>query len=205
MPHAFQYYIIYKPYGYLSKFTPEHKHKTLADFYDFPKNVYPIGRLDVDSEGLLLITDDKKLNHALLNPLKRHERTYWVQVDGAIHQEAIDQLENGVTISIEGVKYKTLPAKAKIIETPEILEPRIPPVRFRKNIPTTWIELKLVEGKNRQVRRMTAGVGFPTLRLVRSAIQNIHITQLNWEKTPNGKLIKLNQKEVYDLLQISHF
>lgn len=202
--NEFHYYLIFKPYGYLSKFTPEHKHKTLADFYDFPKNVYPVGRLDLDSEGLLLITDDKKLNHALLNPLKRHERNYWVQVDGAINNEAISKLEKGLEISIEGKWYKTLPAKAEVINTPSILEERIPAVRIRKNIPTSWIELKLIEGKNRQVRRMTAAVGFPTLRLVRAAIENIHIKDLNWQITEKGKLVKLSKREIYHLLQIGH-
>jgi 23S rRNA pseudouridine2457 synthase len=199
----FHYYIIYKPHGVLSQFTKEHKYKTLADVHDFPKNVYPVGRLDVDSEGLLLLTDDKKLNHALLNPLKRHERIYWVQVEGAVTQEAIENLEKGVTISIEGKTYNTLPAKARIIDTPEILPERMPPVRYRKLIPTTWIELKLVEGKNRQVRRMTAQVGFPTLRLVRANIEKLHLKDISAEAiiTP-GTVKLLTQNEVYNKLNI---
>lgn len=199
MPH---YFIIYKPHGVISKFTPEHKHKTLAEVYPFPKHVYPVGRLDVDSEGLLLLTDDKKLNHALLNPMKRHERVYWVQVEGSVTPEAIQQLEKGVTISIEGKLYNTLPAKARIIDTPEILPERFPTVRYRKNIPTTWIELKLIEGKNRQVRRMTAVVGFPTLRLVRASIEQLHLTAITNETLTPGMVKSLNQKEVYQKLKV---
>lgn len=200
----YQYFIIYKPYGVISKFTPEHKYKTLGEVYPFPKNVYPVGRLDTDSEGLLLLTDDKKLNHALLNPLKRHERTYWVQVEGAIDNKAIAALEKGVTISIEGKLYNTLAAKARIIEAPAILPERFPPVRYRKNIPTTWIELKLVEGKNRQVRRMTAKVGHPTLRLVRAAIEKIHLNHITNEKIIQpGSVRQLSQKEIYQLLNMA--
>lgn len=199
----YHYYVIYKPFGVISKFTPEHKYKTLGEVYPFPKNVYPVGRLDTDSEGLLLLTDDKKLNHALLNPLKRHERTYWVQVDGSINEEAIKKLEKGITISIEGKLYNTLPAKARIIETPAILPERFPPVRYRKNIPTTWIELKLIEGKNRQVRRMTASVGHPTLRLVRASVENLHLKNITAEDIIlPGTVKQYTQKEIYELLNI---
>ncbi len=203
MPEAHHYYIIYKPYGIVSKFTPQHGHKTLADIYSFPPDVYPVGRLDMDSEGLLLLTDDKRLNHQLLNPHKRHERVYWVQVDGDITDAAIQQLCNGVNISIEGKPYRTLPAKAKKIEPPEILPERIPPVRYRKLIPTSFIELKLHEGKNRQVRRMTAAVGFPTLRLVRYAIEKINLTFLSDSIVKPGTVKQLNGREIYSLLKVS--
>ena len=132
--------------------------------------MYPVGRLDADSEGLLLLTNDKQLNHRLLNPKFRHSRTYYVQVDGALTAEATEQLAAGVTISVEGKPYHTLPASAQILPEPE-LPARYPPIRYRANIPTSWLSINLHEGKNRQVRKMTASVGFPTLRLVRWAIE----------------------------------
>ncbi len=155
----------YKPYGVISQFTPEQPgQRTLAEF-GFPKNVYPIGRLDLDSEGLLLLSDEKELVDRLLNPKHEHERTYHIQVEGIVTPEALLKLQKGVVIQ----GYKTKPCKARKIEDPEYPE-RNPPIRFRKTIPTSWIEIKLIEGKNRQVRRMTAAVGFPTLRLIRTAI-----------------------------------
>ncbi len=165
----FSYYIIYKPYGILSQFTDEGNKKGLASIISVPKDCYPVGRLDSDSEGLLLITNDKSVNHRLLNPNSEHKRTYLVQVDGDITLEACKQIAQGVTIKIDGKDYKTLPGICTKIEEPE-LPARVPPVRFRKSIPTSWIKLQLIEGKNRQVRHMTAAVGFPTLRLVRSKI-----------------------------------
>ncbi|HTL80654.1 MAG TPA: pseudouridine synthase [Bacteroidia bacterium] len=171
---AYQYFAIYKPYGTLSQFTPEGNKPALGSHYKFPIDCYPVGRLDTDSEGLLLLTNDKRVNALLLTPDKNHERTYYVEVDGQITEEAVAKLSAGVTITVGGEKYNTLPAKAKMIEAPS-LPPRNPPVRFRKNIPTSWIELTLNEGKNRQVRHMTAAVGFPTLRLVRYSIGNISI------------------------------
>lgn len=169
------YYIFYKPYEVLSQFSREGEKKTLADFFPgIDKNIYPVGRLDFDSEGLLLLTDDKALTHRLLDPSFAHERTYWVQVDGAITEEAIQQLQNGVVINVNGKQYKTKKAKAVVMDEPDVPE-RNPPIRFRKNIPTSWISLTLTEGKNRQVRRMTAAVGFPTLRLVRHSIGKITI------------------------------
>lgn len=153
-----------KPYGVLSQFTPEHPgQRTLADF-DFPKRVYPVGRLDADSEGMLLLCDEPGFNSRLLDPKQSHWRRYWAQVEGSVMPEHLRQLASGV--EIQG-KF-TLPAKARQI-SPEV-PPRIPPIRERNNIPTSWIELELREGRNRQVRRMTAAVGLPTLRLIRSAI-----------------------------------
>ena len=155
----------------LSQFTKEGEHQTLADLSEkFPIDVYPVGRLDADSEGLLLLTNDKRVNSRLLDPTTGHERTYLVQVEGEITEEALDSLRKGLELSIDGKSFITRPAKAEIIEEmPEIPE-RNPPVLFRKNIPTSWIRLSLVEGKNRQVRKMTAKVGFPTLRLIRESI-----------------------------------
>lgn len=154
----------------LSQFSREGDHLTLADLdFVFPKDIYPVGRLDADSEGLLLLTNDNFLKTRLLDPKNKHLRTYYVQVDGDITHEACHELAQGVAININGKSYKTLPSIAKLIDTPELPE-RNPPVRFRKNIPTSWLSISLYEGKNRQVRKMTASVGFPTLRLVRWAI-----------------------------------
>jgi len=169
-----QYFIIYKPYGVISQFSQEGEHITLASLGNFPKDVYPVGRLDTDSEGLLLLTNDKYLNQLLLHPSKAHERTYWVQVEGEITEEALQKLAKGVEISIDGKKHFTAPAKASLIENVTLPE-RNPPIRFRKNVPTSWVSLSLTEGKNRQVRRMTAAVGFPTLRLVRAQFAKLII------------------------------
>lgn len=152
----------------LSQFSKEGNHPTLADLdFKFPKDVYPVGRLDADSEGLLLLTNDTSLNHLLLNPKRAHKRTYLVQVDGQITSKAVQQLENGIDINVNGNIYHTLPAKVNLPETVPLLPERNPPIRFRKSIPTSWLYLTLTEGKNRQVRKMTASVGFPTLRLIR--------------------------------------
>ncbi len=159
----------------LSQFSAEGDKKTLANYLSgIDKDIYPVGRLDYDSEGLLLLTNDKLLTHQLLEPKFAHQRTYYVQVDGDISEEAIIQLSKGVVINIDGKDYKTKPAMAKKISEPDLPE-RIPSIRYRKNIPTSWISLTLTEGKNRQVRKMTAKVGFPTLRLVRYSIGDITI------------------------------
>ncbi len=190
-----RYFIIYKPYGMICQFSKEGDKQTLADLpFDFPKDVYPLGRLDTDSEGLLILTNDKKLNHKLLNPSFEHERTYYVQVDGQIHKEAINQLKEGVTIRIKKRDYFTNPAKAQSIEEP-ILPPRNPPVRYRASIPTSWISLTLTEGKNRQVRHMTAAVKFPTLRLVRYAIENLELGKMQ-----SGDVVELSGTELYTKL-----
>lgn len=192
-----RYFILFKPFGFLSQFTSQHKaKKTLSDVeYNFPKDVYPVGRLDEDSEGLLFLTNDKPLNFRLLSPEFKHSRTYWSQVDGEITDEACHKLCSGVEIAVEQKKYFTLPAEAKKIAAPINIAERIPPVRFRKNIPTSWIELKLMEGKNRQVRKMTAAVGFPTLRLIRAAIENLSIENMN-----AGEVKELSKEEVYEKL-----
>ena len=189
------YYIIYKPYLVLSQFSAVEGKQTLADYFDVPKDVYPVGRLDYDSEGLLILTNDKQLNNRLLNPLFAHEREYWVQVDGAITKEAIEQLQKGVSINIDGKQYRTKPCKASLFEAPPIVPERNPPIRFRKEIPAPWFHLQLKEGKNRQVRRMTAAVGFPTLRLIRYRIEKLTIDHLQ-----PGEMVAMEQKELYKLL-----
>lgn len=174
------YYLIYKPFGMLSQFTKEVPGQvTLADLdFTFPSDVYPVGRLDADSEGLLLLTNDKQLNQRLLNPKNQHPRTYWAQVEGIPTEAALEKLRTGVEISIDGKKHQTSPAKAThLTVTPELPE-RNPPIRFRKSVPDSWIELELTEGKNRQVRRMCAAVGLPVLRLVRVAIGKMQLGKM---------------------------
>lgn len=191
-----RYFLIYKPFGVHSQFRPGEGQIGLGSLYDFPEDVYPVGRLDADSEGLLLLTNDTYINKQLLDPVNKHWRTYFVQVEGTITTEAIEQLKKGVSISIDGKKHFTGPAKAGIIDTPE-LPPRVPPIRFRKTVPDSWLELSLTEGKNRQVRKMTAVVGFPTLRLVRVKIEN-----LTMEEPVSGKVTELEKSEVYKKLNL---
>lgn len=177
MSSRYRHFLIYKPYGMLSQFSKEGEHKTLADLdFAFPKDAYPLGRLDADSEGMLLLTNDATINARLLDPEKGHEREYLIQVDGEVTDEALAQLSRGVELSIDGKKFNTRPARALRAEPPTELPERNPPVRFRKAIPTSWISLSLTEGKNRQVRRMTAAVGFPTLRLLRVRIGALLLT-----------------------------
>ncbi len=189
------YFTIYKPFNVLSQFTSIDGKKSLADFFKVPKNVYPAGRLDYDSEGLLILTNDTKLNHRLLNPAFKHTRTYWVQVEGAITVDAIERLQKGLPISINGKQYQTLPGKASILPVTPLLPERNPPIRFRKNIPTSWISLELTEGKNRQVRRMTAKAGYPTLRLVRQRIERISLGSLQ-----PGEMKEWTQQEMFKAL-----
>ena len=155
-----------KPYGVLSQFTDRSTppRRTLAGF-GLPPGVYAAGRLDFDSEGLLLLTDEGALAHRLSDPRHKQRKTYWVQVEGTPRAEQLQALRDGVTLN-DGT---TLPARARLIDTPQ-LWPRDPPVRFRKTVPDAWLELSITEGRNRQVRRMTAAVGLPTLRLVRVSI-----------------------------------
>jgi 23S rRNA pseudouridine2457 synthase len=182
-----RYIIFNKPYGVLSQFTPDVPgQRTLAEF-ELPEDVYAAGRLDNDSEGLLFLTNDGPLIKKLLDPKNNHERTYLVQVEGIPTAEALTELEQGVVIQ----GYHTLPSHAKLFELQPIVAPRDPPIRIRKSIPTSWIEIRLTEGKNRQVRRMTAAVGYPTLRLIRSAIKNITL-----ENLPTGKWRELNESEI---------
>ena len=156
--------IFYKPFGVLSQFTPKDGHDSLADF-GLPKGVYAAGRLDHDSEGLLLLTGDGALQSFISEPRHKTQKTYWAQVEREITAEAIEKLRAGPVLS-DG---PTLPCSARLIEEPAIA-PRVPPIRFRKTVPTSWVEVKIREGRNRQVRRMLAKVGFPVLRLLRCRV-----------------------------------
>lgn len=175
-----------KPYGVICKFSPEPGRRTLADFIAV-QHVYPAGRLDTDSEGLLLLTDVGSLQARITEPRHKLPKTYWAQVEGVPTPQAIEALAAGV--EIDG--RRTLPALARMIEEPEGLWPRDPPVRFRARIPTCWLEIVLREGRNRQVRHMTAKTGFPTLRLVRSAIGGVRLDALapgQWRQVDPARL-----------------
>jgi 23S rRNA pseudouridine2457 synthase len=169
---AHHYILFHKPFGVLCQFSGEGR--TLKQYVPI-RGVYAAGRLDRDSEGLLLLTDDGELQHRLTNPRFAHWRTYWVQVEGVPEPDKLQQLASGV--EIQG--YRTRPARVRLLEQEPALPPRNPPIRFRKNVPTAWLEISLVEGRNRQVRRMTAAVGHPTLRLVRVAIGSLSLSGLS--------------------------
>ncbi len=188
-PNKLKYFLLNKPYGILTQFTDKEGRKTLRDLYDFPKNVYSVGRLDRDSEGLLLLTDDKSLTDFLLNPANKHEKEYYVQIEGNPEEASLEKLRSGVIL--EG--KKTLPAKVRKISTPAF-SPRVPPIRERKNIPTSWLSISITEGRNRQVRKMTARVGHPTLRLIRVRIKNLLLNGL-----PPGKIKELSLEEIKGL------
>lgn len=167
-----RYVLFNKPYGVLSQFTPEDGARSLAEF-NLPKELYPAGRLDKDSEGLLLLTNDGPLIHRLLEPKYDKEKTYWVQIERIPTSEALLILTRGLKIQ----DYQTLPCEASLIDDPKF-PPRDPPIRVRLTVPDCWIEIKLKEGKNRQVRKMTAAIGHPTLRLVRVAIGQLRLENL---------------------------
>ncbi|PTX21191.1 ribosomal large subunit pseudouridine synthase E [Pontibacter mucosus] len=188
-----RYIIINKPYEVLTQFTDEAGRATLKDFVPVP-GIYPVGRLDYDSEGLVLLTDDKQLQHRLSNPMFKVEKTYWVQVDGVPADEALTKLRLGVQIK----GGKTTPAKVRLLEeAPEVWE-RSKPIRFRKNIPTSWLEIRISQGMNRQVRRMTAAVGYPTLRLIRPGIGPLSLGDLQ-----PGQWRDLTPEEVEQLKSIA--
>jgi 23S rRNA pseudouridine2457 synthase len=164
----------HKPFGVVSQFTPDgSRHRTLAEF-NFPKGVYPVGRLDAESEGLLLLSDEAALNERLLHPRHGHRRVYLALVERIPGPAALEKLARGLVIG----GYRTLPCRARLPDPQPVVAPRDPPVRFRKTVPDAWIELELVEGKNHQVRRMTAAVGHPTLRLIRIRIGDFDLGPL---------------------------
>ncbi|WP_210416914.1 pseudouridine synthase [Echinicola soli] len=191
----FRYFVLYKPFGILSQFSGEAH--TLKVVGDFPKDVYPVGRLDKDSEGLLLLTNDKVLNHYLLNPQFGHQRTYLAQVEGVPDAEALRALERGVPIKVDGKMYHTKPATARLKKNAPLLPERDPPIRYRKTVPDSWVELSLIEGKNRQVRKMTAAVDHPTLRLVRWSMEGLDIGGFKV-----GEVREMEQDEIYRLLKV---
>ena len=176
----------HKPYGVLSQFTPDGSpNRPLAEF-GFPPRVYPIGRLDADSEGLLLLSDEAALNDRLLHPRNAHEREYWVQVEGIPTPDALAKLASGVMVQGQ----RTLPCRARMLDPQPDFPPRVPPIRVRKTVPDCWLALELIEGRNRQVRRMTAAIGHPTLRLVRVRIGGFELGAL-----APGKWVELGAAE----------
>ena len=170
-----RYILFYKPYAVLTQFSPDPGKLTLKDFLSLPKDIYPVGRLDFDSEGLLLLTNDNELKSRLIDPKHGIPKTYLAQVEGIPDEKALKNLRKGVVI--EGKLTK--PAEAELLSNEPELPPRSTPIRYRKNIPTSWIILEIREGRNRQVRKMTAAVGHPTLRLVRIKIGSIGIGELH--------------------------
>jgi 23S rRNA pseudouridine2457 synthase len=169
-----RYILFHKPFGVLSQFTPEDGARSLSEF-DLPKGVYPAGRLDKDSEGLLLLTDDGPFIEKLLNPKNEKPKTYWVLIERVPNEESLQKMREGLTIE----NYKTKSCEVKILEPQPELPPRDPPVRTRKTVKDIWIEITIVEGKNRQVRKMTAAIGHPTLRLIRVKIANLSLDSLS--------------------------
>lgn len=193
-----KYFLLYKPFGVICQFSPEEPgQRTLKELYPFPSDVYPVGRLDLDSEGLLILTNDARLNARLLHPNQKHQRTYLVQVEGIPTTDALNQLQQGVEIRVNKSSYRTLPAKVRLLPSAPALPDRNPPIRFRATIPTAWIEIQLIEGKNRQVRKMCAKVGFPVLRLIRSGIETLRL-----ENMMPGDVRELDQLALYKGLNL---
>ncbi|MEX0267950.1 pseudouridine synthase [Leptolyngbyaceae cyanobacterium UHCC 1019] len=188
----YRYVLFYKPYNVLCQFTDvEGNRPTLKPYIPIP-DVYAVGRLDYDSEGLLLLTNHGHLQHRLSNPKFQHPRTYWVQVERVPTEADLEQLRPGIVLQ----DYQTRPAAIALLPNEPPLSPRDPPIRFRKTIPTAWLEMTLTEGRNRQVRRMTAAIGFPTLRLVRVAIADLSITGLEpgqWRELTDAEVIALKE------------
>ena len=191
-----KYILFYKPYGVLCQFTDnsDNPRPTLKDYLSIPE-VYPVGRLDLDSEGLLLLTNNGQLQNRLANPKFAHPRTYYVQVERIPNESALNKLRNGVTIK----NYRTRKAKVRLLPTEPNLPPRIPPIRDRQSVPTCWLEMTLTEGKNRQVRRMTAAVGFPTLRLIRISLGS-NADKIDLTGLKPGQWRELTAKETNRLL-----
>lgn len=193
----FRYFVIYKPFQTLSQFSPEPGKKTLKDWFSVPGDVYPVGRLDFDSEGLLLLTNDPSVNRRLLHPKNAHRRTYLAQVDGPVSETQLSELINGVWISVQGKPHLGRATEASLLLAEPVLPPRNPPIRFRKTVPAPWIRLTLTEGKNRQVRKMCAAVGAPVLRLVRVAMESLDIS--DWQA---GQIREYPAAEIKKLLRL---
>lgn len=193
------YYIYYKPFGVLSQFTDEGEHQGLKRMIDVEKEVYPVGRLDRDSEGLLILTDDVIVNNRLLDPKHGHTRCYLAQVEGEATGMQVDMLTHPMDIKVKKSTYRTRPCKASLLVPPPALPERNPPIRYRASIPTSWVKLELKEGKNRQVRKMTAKVGLPTLRLVRWSVEDLSI-----EGMQPGELKRIARDDFYHRLKLNH-
>jgi 23S rRNA pseudouridine2457 synthase len=187
------YYAVNKPNNMLSQFTDKLNRETLASLHGIPQNVYPAGRLDNDSEGLLLLTNDKKIVDRLLSPEYEHEKEYLVQIEGIPAEKDLDKLRASVKIK----DYKTKPAHVELLKNVPRLWERHPPIRFRASIPTSWLKIIITEGKNRQIRKMTAAIGFPTLRLIRIRICNIQLNNLK-----PGSFRQLSDDEIKGLLKL---
>ena len=183
------YFVLHKPYGFLSQFTDKLNRKTLSNFKNIPKDVYPVGRLDKDSEGLLLLSNDKLLVDYLLNPQNSHEKEYLAQVEGVPTEEELIKFRTGLLIE----NKKTLPAKIEMVIPLNISE-RVPPIRKRMNISVCWLKIVIMEGRNRQVRKMTAAIGHPTLRLIRTRIRHLLLGDLK-----PGEIRELKKLEIKDL------
>lgn len=188
-----RYFALHKPYGVLSQFSDEDVHPGLGSIIALPKGVYSVGRLDLHSEGLLLLTSDKTVNAALLTPKRKHVRVYLVQVAGQITKQALRQMEQGIEIQLKSGTYTTLPAKARKTGPPNLPE-RNPPIKEKI---TSWIRMELTEGKNRQVRKMTAATGFPTLRLIRVQIENLQLGGLK-----PGEIQEFSKADFYGKLNL---
>ena len=198
MKKKIKYFVFNKPYNTLSQFTREAGNESIADYFFLDiKDVYPVGRLDKDSEGMLILTNDKSLNKELLSPKNVKSKTYLAQVEGVFDRVAVNKLKKGVNITVDQKAYTTLPADAKKVPVPKHLWERNPPVRFRKDIPTSWVEIKIQEGKNRQVRKMLAAVGYPVLRLVRTAIEDLVL-----DRILPGDIQEFHQQEFFRKLNI---
>lgn len=195
----YKYYLINKPFQVLSQFTREGGKECLKDYFEVESDIYTVGRLDYDSEGLLILTNDNYLKTNVLAPDSKTSKVYLVQVENTPTIEDLEQLENGVTINVSGKEYQTQKCKVFLLSPEKIekIEERVPPIRFRKSIPTTWLEIHITEGKNRQIRKMTAKINCPTLRIIRHSIGNLNLNMLEGKSK-----IEISQEEIYKLLNL---
>lgn len=186
-------YALNKPFGILSQFSSEGNHPGILSLQlNLPKDVWPIGRLDRDSEGLLLLTDDMRLRQQLTDPKENSRKTYWVQVEGAPTEETLERFQQPMLLRFKKQEIRTKPARVSVMDEPEVWD-RTPPIRHRLSVPTSWIALELKEGKNRQVRRMTANVGHPTLRLIRAEVGDLTLKGLGISP---GEVIQLKPEQI---------